>query len=205
MRSFAKPSGLERLSLEARIVYTGFCLFLLFGYGTSAWIYADDELGLSAASAERYYLGEDARSTIEHTALAKTEIVTGGPRIDVPESDAPGLRLAKPPRQVMETFHFHLFSVPVVLLIVAHLFMMSRMTTRTKASIIALASLATFVHIALPPLIRFAHPSLAALLFPSALAMGVLWTYMTFVPVYEMWRFASYPRRAPSEIDSASG
>src|SRR5688572_28301770 len=107
MRVFAKPTSLERLSLEARIVYTGFALFLLIGYATSAWLYFDDDLGVSPASVERYYLGETATPAQETSGA-----------IEVPEElTTTGLRLAKPPRQIVETFHFHMFSVPVCLLI----------------------------------------------------------------------------------------
>src|SRR5687767_12530762 len=136
MRQFAKPTSLERLSLEARILYTGFSLFLLIGFFTSFWLYADDDFGLSSENVVRYYHGdpEDA----------------GAPDVPVEK-----MRFAKPPRQVMETFHFHIFSVPVCLLIVAHLFMMSGLATKTKAGIIAVSTVVTLVHVLLPPLIRF--------------------------------------------------
>lgn len=179
MRVFAKPTSLERLSLEARIVYTGFALFLLIGYATSAWLWMDDELGVSAANTERYYLGD---KTGAETHGAKQDI-------EVPaELEQTTMRFAKPPRQVMETFHFHMFSVPVCLLIVAHLFMMSSLSTRRKAKIIAFATLATLLHVMLPPLVRFASSKLSVLFFPSALAVALSWTYMTVQPIWEMWR-----------------
>lgn len=179
MRVFAKPTSVERLSLEARIVYTGFALFLLIGYATSAWLWLDDDFGVSAAGAQRYYLGD--KTSAEANDTAKT--------IDLPdELAAEPMRFEKSPRQVIETFHFHMFSVPVCLLIVAHLFMMSRLKTKTKAWIIALATVATLLHVLLPPLIRFASPAFAHLFFPSAIAMGASWTYMTVQPIWEMWR-----------------
>ena len=179
MRHFAKPSSLDRLSLEARLVYTIFCLFMLAGYATSLWFYLDDELGTSPKAAERYYLGE---------AVAAIEPAEdGGPALDLPE-EPPDLRLEKPARQVMETFHFHLFSVPVCLLILAHIFMMGRESTRTKVLTIGIASLSTMIHLLTPPLIRFASPSFAFLMFPSAIAMTATWLYMTVSPVAQMWR-----------------
>jgi hypothetical protein len=178
MRVFAKPTSLERLSLEARIVYTGFALFLLIGYATSAWLYFDDDLGLSPSSVERYYLGEKA-APVQETRGA----------IEVPEElESTGLRLEKPPRQIVETFHFHMFSVPVCLLIVAHLFMMSGFTTRTKASIILVATIATMLHVLLPPLIRFSSAKWSVLFAPSAFAMSATWVFMTIEPIWEMWR-----------------
>src|SRR5687768_8670603 len=124
MRYFGRPTQLERLSLEARIVYTGFAVFMLLGYGSSAWLYGDDELGVSGDNAVRYYLGAPT------TANAAADANAGGPALELPDLESgaieTGMRLAKPPRQVMETFHFHLLTVPVCLLIIAHLFMMCR-------------------------------------------------------------------------------
>src|SRR5688572_5684879 len=152
MRHFAKPSSLDRLSLEARLIYTIFCLFMLVGYATSVWFYLDDELGTSPSDAERYYLGE-AVASVEKPSES-------GPELDVPDEAAP-MRFEKPARQVMETAHFHLFSVPICLLILAHIFMMGRESTRTKVLTIGIASASTMIHVMAPPLIRFASPSFA--------------------------------------------
>lgn len=184
MRSFARPTSLDRLSLEARVIYTAFCLFMLLGYASSIWLYADDAIGMSPNGAERYYLGEADK------ADTKDQGVGGGPSLDLPSSEeesAEGLRLMKPPRQVIETFHFHLFSVPVCLLIISHIFMMTSLSTRVKTGVIALASLATLVHLAAPPLIRFVSGHFSVLMFPSAALMGGSWIYMTVQPIAQMW------------------
>lgn len=182
MRAFAKPTPIGRLSVEARIVYTGFCLFMLLGYLSSAWLYLDDDLGVRPADTARYYLGES-------TDAASVED-DGGPALELPDEPVANedLRLEKPARQVMETFHFHLFTMPVCLLIVAHIFMMCGIETRQKVWWIALATLSTFVHLITPLLVRFGSPSFAPLMFPSAAVMGVTWLYLTTRPVFEMWR-----------------
>ena len=60
----------------------------------------------------------------------------------------------------------------------------------------AVASLATLVHLAMPPLIRLASPSFAAGMFPSAIVMGTTWLFMTLWPIGEMWRRPVKGRRA---------
>jgi hypothetical protein len=183
MRYFGRPTQLDRLSLEARIVYTGFAIFMLLGFASSAWLYGDDDLGVRGEDAVRYYLGEQTATK------ASTGVDAGGPALELPEDTIEaGLRMAKPPRQVMETFHFHLLTVPVCLLIVAHLFMMSRFSTKTKAWVIGVGSVATLLHVLLPPLIRFVSVRFAPAMFPSAAVMGVTWVWMTAWPIYEMWR-----------------
>lgn len=190
--------GIDRLSLEARVLYSAFCLFLLVGMASSAWLYVDDGLGLSSAAVQRYYLGapeigaeSDAGSNAASNAGSNVAAssTSGGPALALPDEEpAGGLRLEKPARQVMETFHFHLFSVPVCLLIVGHLFMMCALSTRVKVWLLVLASLFTMLHLVGPLLVRFGSPSFAPLFVASAVGMTVLWSVLLVLPLVEMWR-----------------
>ncbi len=179
MRVFSRPFPIERLSLEARLLYTGFLGFLLVGLATSAWLYRDSFGGLGAADASRYFLGEEA-------ALAK--LPPGGPALELPEEEPAHLTLEKSERQVMETFHFHLFTVPVVLLIVGHLFMLTALSTRRKAAVIVFATLATLLHLLAPLLVRFGGASFGGLMPLSALLAALGWLPMCAWPLWEMWR-----------------
>jgi hypothetical protein len=164
--------GLDRLSLEARVLYSAFSLFLVIGVLSSAWLYHDDALTLSPAAATRHYLG-DASSPPSDNPL------------DAPVAE---LALPKSARQVMETFHFHLFSVPVCLLIIGHLFMMTSWRTRAKVAWLVAASLSTLGHLLGPPLIRFASSAFSALFVASAAAMLVTWLVLLCAPLWQMWR-----------------
>lgn len=193
MRAFARPMGIDRLSLEARVLYTAFCLFLLLGLASSAWLYLDDGLGLSSGAVTRYYLGDDAHPP---TSAPPPSPATSGPALDLPDevldvAAGDGMRLEKPARQVMETFHFHLFSVPVCLLIVGHLFMMCGLSTRKKVTLLVLASVFTLLHLVGPLLVRFGSPAFSPLFVVSALGMTMLWAVLLVWPLVEMW----WPRR----------
>lgn len=197
MRIFARPSSLKRLSLEARLVYSGFCVFMAVGYATTAWFYLDDGLGVRPAQAARYYVGAAAAPAPAGAPGGPAVELPGGPAMELP-GDLPApeaLHLAKSPRQVMETFHFHLFSVSVCLLILAHLFMMCGLSTGIKAAVVTLGYGASLAHVLAPPLIRLVHPGWAVLMFPSAAAMGLTWLIMTLWPLVEMWVLLP-PKRA---------
>lgn len=153
--------AIDRLSIEARILYSGFCLFVLIGIGTSVWLYADDHLGVSPSAAKHYYLGSP---------------------------DPAAMIFEKPPRQVMETFHFHAFTMPMVLLVIGHIFMMCALPLRLRAGVLVAASVATLLHLLAPVLVRFVSPAAAMLVFPSALVMAVLWIVLAAYPIYAMWR-----------------
>lgn len=192
MREFSRPSGLQRLSLEARVVYSLFCMFMLIGYGTSMWLYHDDGLGVRPSQAAQYYLGQ---GTAPQQGGHGDD---GGPGLDLPAEGDPmqdaatQLRFAKPARQIVETLHFHLFSVPVCLLIISHLFMMCAMSRAWKLGWIGAAWAATLLHLVVPPLL-LVSAKFAPLMFPSAVAMTITWVYLTLWPVYEMWWVSAMP------------
>lgn len=192
MRAFARPFPLQRLSLEARVLYAGFCVFMLVGIATSFWLAHDDGFGVSPDSVRVYYRGDDV------LAAAAPPVAPGdGPALTLPAeaTDTP-LHLEKSARQVVETFHFHAFSMPVCLLIVGHLFMMCAWSVGRKVKILVAASFSTMLHLLLPVFIRFGGDSAsfwAALFVPSAVVMSVTWTLMLLRPLVELARTPAEP------------
>ncbi|MDP2340719.1 MAG: hypothetical protein Q8O67_07170 [Deltaproteobacteria bacterium] len=172
MRQFAKPFPMSRLSLEARVLYTAFLLFVLVGVGSSVWLYSDSGLGLGGDDVTRYFHGDEA------------------PGLAPPADGAP-MHMEKPARQVVETLHFHTFTMPVVLLIVGHIFMMCALSTRKKIAVLVTASTSTLLHMLLPPLVRFSSAAFAGLFGPSAIVMSAAWLLLIVWPLIEMWRPSS--------------
>jgi hypothetical protein len=101
-------------------------------------------------------------------------------------------------RKLLEVTHFHLFSMPVYLMVLCHLFMLSRWSERSKLAWIAVSTLAVAGHIAAPWLGR--SGGAAARLFYAAsggllvLGFGV----MSAVPLIEMWRPTAAKKSSPS-------
>jgi hypothetical protein len=199
MRAFARPFPLQQLSLEARVLYAGFCVFMLFGVWTSAWLAHDDGFGTDSATVVRYYRGDDATTatTGTTTTTPTAPAASDGPAIALPDevvsNDAKvSLHVEKSARQVMETFHFHSFTMPVVLLIVGHIFMMCAISPRRKVAILVVGSLSTLLHLLLPVVVRFAGAGVAhvgaALFVPTAVLMLMTWTVMLVRPLVELAR-----------------
>lgn len=196
MRAFARPFPLQRLSLEARVLYAGFCIFMLVGIGTSFWLAHDDGFGVSPETVRVYYRGDAAGAAASANVVAN-DVDGGGPALSLPAeaTDTP-LRLEKSARQVVETFHFHAFSMPVCLLVVGHLFMMCAWSVGRKVKILVAASLSTMLHLLLPVFIRFGGDGAsfwAALFVPSAIVMAITWTLMLLRPLVELARTPAEP------------
>lgn len=201
MRTYAKAFPIDRLSLEARVLYTAFCVFLGLGGASALWLYGAAGHSVDGAGTRAYYLGEtpEVRGVSARDANA-ADTPPPGPAMPAGLDDALGAledsapaspepdTLGMPARQVIETFHFHLFSVPLCLLVVGHIFMMVPWRPRTKAWWLAITSGATLAHLVTPLGVRFVSPHLSVLMGATALLAAVMWMVLTVVPVVYMWR-----------------
>jgi hypothetical protein len=184
VRQFAS-SGFRiwNLSVEAKLVYTCFGLFSLAALAVSALFY-EDLVGHGTSGVRAYYAGEAPRA-----AEAPAVPPAGGPAIALPEPEAAApLTVAVSYRKLLEVTHFHLFTVPVFLLIVAHLFMLTGLAPRAKAIWIAAAWLSAALHLGAPWLVRYGGGGWAWLYAASGAALAVTSTVLTAAPIISMWR-----------------
>jgi hypothetical protein len=101
-------------------------------------------------------------------------------------------------RKLLEVTHFHLFTVPVFLLIVSHLFMLTGLRAATKIAWIGGGWAAAALHLATPWLVRYGGGGWAWLHAAGGALLGVTSLVLTLYPVGSMWLVR--PRRAePSE------
>jgi len=94
---------------------------------------------------------------------------------------------AKPYLELLETAHFHLFSMPIFFLVLGHIFFLSSLAERTKLIVICTAFAALLAEIALPWLIVYGSGSWAWLEHPTRLALFGTFLIFVAVPLWEMW------------------
>jgi hypothetical protein len=181
MQDFTRPSGrLRALPLGARAVYTVFLVFTLVGLALTLFL-THDMVGLDLGGADEYYSG-DAEPVEEPE-------IEGGPALVLPPD---GERLAAfermPRRKLLEVTHFHLFSMPVYLLILSHIYMLSRARKKAKAAWISVGSIGTLLHIAAPWLVAHECAGAVAAYAVSGALMLLAYFVMSVVPLWEMWR-----------------
>jgi hypothetical protein len=188
MKDFSRPRGrLGALPLAARAVYSIFLVLTLLGLGLTAWL-TQDMVGEDLGRLSEYYAGTS-------TASAERPPSRGGPHMELPpEAELVPVAEPIPLRKLLEVTHFHLFSMPVYLMILSHLFLLSTLTTRAKITWIAVATLATTGHIAAPWVARAAPTGSAAFCATSGGLLALSFIVMSLVPLWEMWRPAPHHR-----------
>lgn len=198
MRQFA-GSGFRiwKLSREAKVIYTFFCALSLLAVASSIALY-EDLVGPAlrrghTERVSRYYSPSPVASEAAPEASAPSPAPAGGPQIALAEEErAPALTVAMPLRKLLEVTHFHLFTVPVFLLILTHLFMLTGASPRQRLLWITLGWVAATLHIAAPWLIRLQGPALAFLFPLSGVLLAISSLVLTVYPVLVMWK---RPRR----------
>ncbi len=189
MRQFSSGGfRLWNLSVEAKVLYTAFCVLILCGIVSSA-LYYSDLVGGGLGGVRRYYGGESDDSA--GAPSGRAEPSRAGPAIEMPpevEARPQPIVVAVTYRKLLEVTHFHLFTMPVVLLIVGHLFFATALSPRAKLAWVGSASATVFLHIATPWLVRYVSTGLAFLHTFSGAAMTLTMGVLTVYPVLAMWR-----------------
>lgn len=209
MRQFA-GSGFRiwKLSREAKVIYTFFCALSLLAVASSIALYEDlvgpSLRGGHVERVRRYYAAEPAAPQPEAAPAPAPAPESGGPQIALAEEErAPSITVAVPLRKLIEVTHFHLFTVPVFLLILTHLFMLTGVSGRQKILWITLGWGAGTLHIAAPWLIRWGGARLAALFPISGAIFAVATLVLTIYPVVVMWRRPRRRHKRPHTDGSA--
>jgi hypothetical protein len=160
MRDFATDGRAASLSLPARLLYTVFAVLTLAGCLSCVVIY--DGIVQFGARTTPTELKE--RLVAHYTPADRQKLV--------------------------ETTHAHLFSMPVLLLVAGHLFLLCGASMRMKLVAISIASAATVLHLTAPWLIvATGGNALAAAIYPLSGGLLLLcFTILLAVPVWQMWR-----------------
>lgn len=160
MKNFATPSfRLRDASFEIRLVYTLFLLLILCGLVTT-WFLQFQRIGISYERVVAYYLGGEI-----------------GGQMSFPKNL----------NALLEETHFHAFSMSVVFLILAHLFMATSLPRGAKLFFILTTFFSHVFDMGGSWLTRILSPTFAYLLILSWLGLWLGYGGMILVPLYEMW------------------
>ncbi len=190
MRQFAqKGFRIDKLSFEAKLIYTAFQVFALAALAVSIAYYSALVDDAPVKGARVYYAGETPEA--EPPPQLQND-ADDGPELVLPdevESEEAAVRLIAPMtvRKLLEITHFHLFTVPVFLLIIAHIFMMCPMSPRTKRGWILSALLSTTLHIVAPWIIFQGGGGWAWLMPVTGTWMATSQVVLITWPLWSMW------------------
>lgn len=118
---------LSRLPLPTRVLLSAFVLTIEAALVVGGLKYTD-RAEFSPAGARAYWHGDDAR------AAAGEELLPGEAEIESGIA-APAPQVRKSRRYLVDVVHPHLFTVPIVLFILLHLLVLTRLSDRMKIAL----------------------------------------------------------------------
>ncbi len=158
MKDFSRSHyNFSTIRPEQKIIYTIFLFFVLLGVVSIAIFYAT-RTGWGPEGLRDYYLGNEDKMMYPKTF-----------------------------QELWEVTHFHVFTMPVVFLIFAHLFALTRVSPRAKAVVMLAGALGLLLDLGSGWLIVYAG---AGFVWFKILGRGLLLlSFTAFIarPVYEMW------------------
>jgi hypothetical protein len=175
----ALPGRLRALTTGSKLLYTAFAIAALTGLLVSWKLYG---AAVGDAGPAAYYAGAPV------AAHADAPPKSGGPAIDLPNDDpkpAP-MVVQMPERKLLEVTHFHLFTIPLYVLVLAHLWLLAKIPVWLQHTGVVLAIATSGLHIAGPWLVRNS-PGLAFLMPVSGAAMLLTLGSMAVAVAVDMW------------------
>jgi hypothetical protein len=173
------PGRLRAASTGSKILYTSFVIATLIGLFIS-WRLYGAAVGVDGPAA--YYAGASVAPKKADPAPI------GGPVLDLPEEVARprAIVIQIPERKLLEVTHFHIFTIPVYVLIVAHLWLLAKIPVLLQNAGTILSVITSGLHIAAPWIVR-ESPGLAFLMPVSGITMLVTLGLMALVSTIDMW------------------
>ena len=157
MRNFNQRFKLRDSDRHIRLLYTLFLLVMLAGFAFS-FFWAHSMTGLSPQGVADHYRGSDA---------------TFGEPMSF--------------RELAEITHFHLFTMPVVFMILIHVMYLTSASQSLKAAMTWAGFGGVFLDLLSPWLITYVSPVFVVAMLTGDTLMTVSFLVMLAVPLYEMW------------------
>lgn len=162
MRNFNTRFRLRDTDRHIRLVYTWFLLLMFAGF-CFTFFWVHSMTDLTPKGIAAHYRGSDANFG---------EPMSFG--------------------QLAEVTHFHLFTMPVVFLIMVHVLYLTMASPTVKVLIAWASFLGVTLDLASPWLITYVSPLFVVTLLTGDLLMVMSFLVMFVIPLYEMW-FLNHP------------
>lgn len=157
MRNFNAKFRLRDTDRQIRLLYTLFLLLMLVGFCFSFY-WAHTMTSLSIEGVAAHYRGSD---------------VTFGEPMSF--------------RELAEITHFHLFTMPVVFMILVHVLYLTGASARMKVGLTYASFLGVILDLLSPWLIAYVSPVFVLTMLTGDILMFLSFLGLFAIPMYEMW------------------
>ncbi len=166
------PIPLSRTPRNTRILVTLFLLTMLAAFGVAGLNIYDKVARYPKGVVARY--GPDTESAVDLNSLPA-------------ENEAMIARMNSF-SQLVDVTHAHAFELPLVMFVLAHFLMRSRVPEWFKLANYVGSSVGTVLFLGAPWLVRYVSAGMAGLFYVGAAGLITSAVLMIAVPIWDMWR-----------------
>jgi hypothetical protein len=179
------PYPLHRSETSTKIMITLFLLFMIGSFAI-ALLNVYDKVGrVPNGVIERY--GPDEAHDKFHTPPTTMPADQAGGIYDESVDQPPALAKANTFSALLDITHPHIFEMPLIILVLCHFLMRTRLASWAKVTIYFLSFGGVAGMLATPWLVRYASIKFAPMMTASAVALGVSALPLILVPLFDMW------------------
>jgi len=158
VREFASTKyRLNDAPIWQKWLYTIFLGFMLIGLLTN-FLFGMTKTGLTSGAIVAYYRGDPDR-----------------------------LMFGKTFQELLEVAHAHAFMMPLVLLVLGHLFFLTEWSAQGKRFVLTVALVTIFLDITTPWAVRYLHPAWAHVKLVAGYGLGASFLCLIGVSLWAMW------------------
>jgi hypothetical protein len=158
MREFSSTNfRIRQAPFWQKVLYSSILGLLLLGVGTNLLL-GLTRTGLTSGAIADYYRGNPERLMFEKTF-----------------------------QELLEVTHVHAFMMPIVLLVLGHLFFLTDWSARAKRLTMVVAVVAMTLELLAPWAVRYLDPAWAHVKLVAGYAFGTSLLCLIGAPLYDMW------------------
>lgn len=168
------PKDLSKSPVSNKLSITFFLIMMAYAFYVSCANFYE-RTNFSLRNTVRHYSGNEERLDNESGYEYEENLLKEG------------FFFPKSYREIIEITHVHAFAIPLIIFVMSRILSMTLIRDRVKITIYSVAFAGTVMNLSGPWLVRFKSDVFSISLIASYFLLGMCFTALITIPLYEMW------------------
>lgn len=168
------PRGLSKSPTSNKLSVTFFLLLMAYAFFVSCANFYE-RTNFTPRNTVRHYSGNEEKSYNDSNYKYNESLLQEG------------LYFPKSNKEIIEITHVHAFTIPLIIFVMSRILSMTLVRDWIKITIYSVAFAGIIMNLSGPWLVRFKSDVFSISLIASYFLLGICFTALISIPVYEMW------------------
>lgn len=168
------PKGFSKSPTSNKLSVTFFLLLMAYAFFVSCANFYE-RTNFTPRNTVRHYSGNEEKSYNDSNYKYNESLLQEG------------LYFPKSNKEIIEITHVHAFTIPLIIFVMSRILSMTLVRDWIKITIYSVAFAGIIMNLSGPWLVRFKSDVFSISLIASYFLLGICFTALISIPVYEMW------------------